>query len=330
MIRIAEITTFNRMRQAEGKQVAALAESIKEVGLLNPITVAPIEGGYALVAGMHRLEACRSLGWAEIPATIINLDEQRLIIAECDENLCAPALTAAEKAFFTARRKAAYEALHPETIHGENQHTRSRQLGDSSSTPRFTVDTAARTGQSERVIQRDAERGEKVGAEALSLVRGTKLDKGAYLDSIKNLPAEDQVAKVAADLSAPKAPQISAGDATDPPVTPEEAKERRALTKLTTDALIDEVLGLRAALAEAKTKAKAQKAEIEQMKEDLAAFRQEDMGRALSNAQRLSRAAEGRMKEFQATAVRLDRRVKLLEDEKKRLKAELEKQEVEL
>ena len=78
---------------------------------------------------------------------------------------------ASDRAAFTARRKEAYEALHPETKHGENQHSRSRQVGDS--TPeRFTADTAAKTGQSERGVQRDAERGEKVCDDALRLLRG--------------------------------------------------------------------------------------------------------------------------------------------------------------
>ena len=53
--------------------------------------------------------------------------------------------------------KKAYEALHPETVHGAagNGGEKGRQLGDS--TPdRFTTDTAARTGRSERAVQRDA------------------------------------------------------------------------------------------------------------------------------------------------------------------------------
>jgi hypothetical protein len=49
--------------------------------------------------------------------------------------------------------------LHPETQNGENQHTRVRQLGEGSEpAARFTADTAASTGKSERAIQRDAER----------------------------------------------------------------------------------------------------------------------------------------------------------------------------
>ena len=64
-----------------------------------------------------------------------------------------------ERALFTKRRKEAYEALHPETKNGENQHTRVRQVGEATSADRFTADTAAKTGQSERAVQRDAERG---------------------------------------------------------------------------------------------------------------------------------------------------------------------------
>lgn len=49
-----------------------------------------------------------------------------------------------------------YEELHPETKHGVNQHSSTRQVGGSSD--RFTTETASATGKSERVVQRDAER----------------------------------------------------------------------------------------------------------------------------------------------------------------------------
>ena len=63
-----------------------------------------------------------------------------------------------ERALFTQRRKEAYEALHPETKHGGNQgdggkFSPSRQVGDTAD--RFTADTAARTGQSERSTNDD-------------------------------------------------------------------------------------------------------------------------------------------------------------------------------
>lgn len=60
---------------------------------------------------------------------------------------------------FTAERKRAYEVLHPETAHGGDRKS-SRQVGDLNAPGRFTADTAAKTGRSERAVQRDAERGE--------------------------------------------------------------------------------------------------------------------------------------------------------------------------
>jgi hypothetical protein len=76
---------------------------------------------------------------------------------------------------FTARRKEAYEALHPETKHGAvgNGREKGRQLGDSTS-DRFTADTAAKTGESERTVQRNAERGEKIDRKALEFVATLK------------------------------------------------------------------------------------------------------------------------------------------------------------
>lgn len=63
--------------------------------------------------------------------------------------LLSPKLTAAERAMFTARRKDAYETLHPETAHGGNC-KESGQLGHSS----FSDDQAEKTGQSAQTQRR--------------------------------------------------------------------------------------------------------------------------------------------------------------------------------
>jgi len=52
------------------------------------------------------------------------------------------------------------------------------------SAERFTKDTAAKTGQSERTIQRDARRGETTRIEE---IEGTCLDTGAEMDAVRQL-----------------------------------------------------------------------------------------------------------------------------------------------
>ncbi|MDF3904675.1 ParB N-terminal domain-containing protein [Paracoccus sp. AS002] len=205
MVAVGHISTMGRLRKADPKQVEVIANSVKEVGLLNPITVVPARiyfngqqiDGYQLVAGLHRLEACKSIGWMEIPATVLDLDEQRRILAECDENLCGTILTATERAMFTARRKEAYEALHPEVVNGRNQHSdRDGQLGQ----PSFADDQAAKTGQSARAIRRDAERGQQVCKEALDILKGTKADTGVVLDMLKDMEPEAQIEAAKAEV----------------------------------------------------------------------------------------------------------------------------------
>ena len=200
-----------RLRSLTESTVNRLMASIRDVGLLHPVCVyrrKVIRGGVAvdgfgIVAGAHRVEACRRLGWDVIPAVITDADELHRQLAEVDENLCGTTLSPAEGALFTQRRKDIYEALHPETRQGGdrgNQHTGgkpTRQVGDLPSADRFTADTAARTGQSERKVQRDAQRGESVAPEILEEIRGTDLDKGVVIDALAKAPRDEQRAKLA-------------------------------------------------------------------------------------------------------------------------------------
>lgn len=58
------------LRDLDEAAVQGLAESIRASGLLQPIMVKPTRDGYELVFGLHRLEACRRLGWKRIPALV--------------------------------------------------------------------------------------------------------------------------------------------------------------------------------------------------------------------------------------------------------------------
>jgi ParB family chromosome partitioning protein len=196
LIPIDNINCADRIRAVNPVTVSALAASIREVGLLNPITVsvttvvrnARAQDGYILIGGLHRLEAAKSLGWIEIEATITELSGPSAVIAECDENLCGTNLSKAERALFTARRKAAYEALHPETKHGGDRREQDPNIGLCS----FVDDTAERTGRSRSSVAADASRAKSIARDILDEIKGSAMDTGRNLDALAKMSKDEQ------------------------------------------------------------------------------------------------------------------------------------------
>jgi len=92
---ITEIRVEDRHRLDLGN-LEELTASIRELGLLHPVVVT-VEG--RLVAGRRRLEACRKLGWTDIPVTIARTfhDAASLLRAERDENTCRKEMKPSEK-----------------------------------------------------------------------------------------------------------------------------------------------------------------------------------------------------------------------------------------
>ena len=185
-------------RPIDAKKVAEIAASIKEVGLLNPISVRPSIhhrgtqpfAAFDIVAGRHRYKAACALSWQTVPCIVIDLDDLHAELAEIDENLMRAGLTRAQEAAAISRRKAIYEHLHPETkaeAFKGNRHTRSL----ASENPAFTSATAATTGKSRRSVEIAVARGEALG-EDLKVIAGTSLDKGVELDALARLPAGER------------------------------------------------------------------------------------------------------------------------------------------
>jgi ParB/RepB/Spo0J family partition protein len=189
----------DRLRELQPEKVDAFAESIGRQGLLQPIRVqVKKDGGYELIAGWHRLEAVRKLGYKTILAGVVkDIDADQAKLEEIDENLIRAALSPAEEALHCGRRKEIYEKTHPGTKKGLAQAAgmnaaqgRGRQTGDD--VDRFTKDTAAKTGRSERTIQRNIERANKVVV--LADIKGTSLDKGEEIDALAKRPENEQIA----------------------------------------------------------------------------------------------------------------------------------------
>lgn len=79
--------------------IAALADSIREHGVLQPILVRPISsGGYQIVAGERRWRAARMLGLDEIPVTIRELSDSDAMQIAIIENLQRENLNPVEEA----------------------------------------------------------------------------------------------------------------------------------------------------------------------------------------------------------------------------------------
>lgn len=105
--------------------IAALAESICDVGLLHPPVITP-DG--RLIAGARRIAACKLLGWEKIPVTIIDLD--RLVRGEFAENahrkdLLPSEIDAIRRALEPIERAAA-RARQSRKISGTGEETRNR------------------------------------------------------------------------------------------------------------------------------------------------------------------------------------------------------------
>jgi len=75
-----------------------LAMSISEKGLLQPIVVRPIEGGFEVVAGNRRLAACKSLGMRKIPCHVVELDDREAYEISLVENVQHKTLNPLEEA----------------------------------------------------------------------------------------------------------------------------------------------------------------------------------------------------------------------------------------
>lgn len=208
-IPLSHIDIGSGRRAVSRPVVKELAASIREVGLLAPIAVFPVGDAFELVAGRHRVEAAKSLGWTEIDAVLVDLDDVQRQLAEIDENLVRCSMNAADTARQTARRKELYLRLHPETargVAGARASNAAQGRGDAtadSAVASFTADTAAKTGRSVRSIREDAQIGESISDEIFEAIQDTPLaDSKIDLLNLARLTDEQQRDVIAdADLT---------------------------------------------------------------------------------------------------------------------------------
>lgn len=109
--------------EISAERISELAQSISEIGLLQPITIRTNDDRYEVVYGHRRYLACLKLGVSAIKAVIVTMPDQEVAVARATENLAREDLTPIEEA-------ATYKDL--VEVHGLNVDQIAAMVGKSS------------------------------------------------------------------------------------------------------------------------------------------------------------------------------------------------------
>lgn len=69
------------------EQLTSLAKSISQDGIIQPLSVRRVEGGFELISGERRLRAAKMAGMLTVPCILINADEKRSAVMSLIENI---------------------------------------------------------------------------------------------------------------------------------------------------------------------------------------------------------------------------------------------------
>ena len=97
MVRPSQFAVRDKF-QKMGSEMEALAASIREHGLLQPILIRPLEHGFEIVAGHRRFQACRSLRWRFISCKIREMSDKQAYEIQLTENIQRRSMDPVEEA----------------------------------------------------------------------------------------------------------------------------------------------------------------------------------------------------------------------------------------
>ena len=101
-LKVSEIVVGERVRKETG-DLALLKQSIKTVGLINPVVV---NENNELLAGFRRLQACKELEYEEVEVTVVSMqgDKVKMLDWEYHENLGRKDLSTEDKQIYFDER----------------------------------------------------------------------------------------------------------------------------------------------------------------------------------------------------------------------------------
>jgi len=86
-IDLIEVNPFQPRREFDEESLEELAESIRQLGLIQPITVRKAGDKYQLISGERRFRACKRAGLLKIPAYVRDADNEGMLILSIVENI---------------------------------------------------------------------------------------------------------------------------------------------------------------------------------------------------------------------------------------------------
>ena len=175
-----------RLRSLNLQKVGELAQSIKTNGLINAVTVYKTENGLTLIAGLHRLEACKSLGMELINCSVHEVDVNKAELLEIDENLMRQELTVLEQSEHIQRREEILEVMGLRAKSGTNLKNlpdnstplfdpQSDGTGDTVTPVKTTQSIADEIGLNERSVQRRKQIATNIVPEVKESLRDTEI-----------------------------------------------------------------------------------------------------------------------------------------------------------
>jgi len=106
---------YQPRKKFKEEELASLSASIKEQGIIQPLLVRKLEGGYELVAGERRLRAAKLAGYRDVPCVVKELTEKQLLEMSLVENIQRENLNPMEEADAYHRLMNEFELTQEET-----------------------------------------------------------------------------------------------------------------------------------------------------------------------------------------------------------------------
>ncbi|MGC4409582.1 transcriptional regulator [Rhizobium rosettiformans] len=205
-ILISQIHVGERARPVDEDHALAIAGSMVDRGLINPITVrsTPAANGgatpYTLVAGGHRLRAAELNGWDEIDVLVVSTDVAEAQLIEISENLFRNELSALDRGIFVVKFREIFEEKHGKIARGGDR--KSKGHGDPlifAPGKHLSERVQERLGIGPKTYQRATSIGLKLTPALRAAVRGTPAeDDQNLLLKLASLPETEQAGIVGA------------------------------------------------------------------------------------------------------------------------------------